>query len=1109
MHHPFLSFLWLVVLGWLGLGGVRADTSAVALALDLPADTAITLLGDPWIAQNTTTHDGVDAAQSDLTPNASFAQLSLVVTGPLNLSFFWKLDSAGSDISVLVFRINEVDQAYTGQYHPSGTWAQKTYSIPAGSHTLTWEHNDLEFALLSKAWLDQIVLAPVVFHSVTFDLGAYGNRTGGGELSQSVEHGTAALAPTLSVAAGWAFTGWDIAFAAVTGDLTITARYVVPTAPVLVSVSADLNLPGSSAALSVTATSNAPLDYQWYRGESGNISAPVPGATGPLLVTPALSVTTRFWARVSNAAGTLETPAGIVAITAPLGRTLRASGSTAYGFLGNGYPGYARLPVSVDADVVAMAAGGHGSLFVKADGSLWGMGNNWAGQLGINSTTNIVPAPIATGVTAVATGLTHSLFIRSDGSLWAMGDNRYGQLGDGSKTARRAPVPIASGVVAVAAGLSQSSFLKSDGSLWLMGYYGNNNGSPEQIASGVAALAAGGYQTLYLKTDGSLWAVQYPFGYSTVNSPTLLATDVSDFSTSYHHTLFVKKNGSLWAFGDNSRGQLGDGSTSDHGSPVLIANDVASVAAGDTHSLFVRTDGSAWAMGTNEVGQLGDGTTADRQIPVLVASSVAHVVAGARHTLFLHTDGSLRATGFNQQGQLGDGRAVQLEPVAVATGVTAVSASLQDALFIKTDGTLWAMGSNESGQHADGTTLRHASPIQVASGVAAVAVGDSFSLILKTDASLWITKSNYTGYPNPPPPSVNLLANGVGSVAPGLGCHTLFVRTDASLWGVGVNDDGQLGDGTRLNRATPVLITPGVATAAAGYNHSAFIRTDGTLWTVGVNDRGQLGDGTTTLRISPVLLARAVVSVAAGWSNTFFIKNDRTLWATGENRSGQLGDGTREFRSTPVWIASGVSDIAVGGSHTFFRTLDGSVWAMGDNSRGQLGDGTFTSRIVPVRIGAGFSAIAAVGPVTFWLTPSGFVAWATAAGLDDRNPAHASAPNADPDADSTPNLLEYAFGTSPTTADSTATRPSVSTATVGDQISLVLTHRRRKAAALTYTYQSSSNLADPAGWTPVAVTPVVVATDTDGDGLVETVSVSVPFPPGAEPRLFLRLSVSE
>jgi hypothetical protein len=303
----------------------------------------------------------------------------------------------------------------------------------------------------------------VRFHTVTFDLGVQGNRVGGGALVQSVFDGAAPVSPVFNVADGWALKAWSAPIASITSDLQVDAIYVVPTAPVIGTAPASASFPFSaSARLSVAATGNAPLTplvYQWYRGEPGNTSQPVPGATGPLLVIPALRATADFWVRISNAGVYADSPGATVTITPP--------------------------PVGAR--------------------DLGAMGYNFYGQLGDGSNTDrATPTRIATDVAAVSASSHHTVYIKSDDSLWAMGSNSSGQLGDGSAINRNTPVPIATGVASASAGGSHTLFVKTDASLWMAG--GSGGGTPRQIATGVASASAGYLHSLFLNTDGTLWA---------------------------------------------------------------------------------------------------------------------------------------------------------------------------------------------------------------------------------------------------------------------------------------------------------------------------------------------------------------------------------------------------------------------------------------------------------------------------------------------------------------------------------------------------------------------------------------------------------------------------
>jgi alpha-tubulin suppressor-like RCC1 family protein len=350
-----------------------------------------------------------------------------------------------------------------------------------------------------------------------------------------------------------------------------------------------------------------------------------------------------------------------------------------------------------------------------------------------------------------------------------------------------------------------------------------------------------------------------------------LAVEVAAGSSS-SHTCVRQTDGSLWCWGNNSAGQLGDGTMQDKSSPVQVTAlgmDVAEVAAGLDHTCARKTDGTLWCWGGNSAGQLGDGTMNDRSSPVQVVklgTEVAEVVASASHTCARKTDGSLWCWGSNSAGKLGDGTTVgKLTPTQIAslgTSVAQIAASAYHTCARKTDGSLWCWGLNLYGQLGDGTTANKPSPTQVTSlgtNVAEVAVGTS---------------------------------------------HTCARQTDGSLWCWGLNSDGQLGDGTTDGKSSPVLImslAPTTAEIAAGAYHTCARQADGSLWCWGLNADGQLGDGTTNSKPSPTglpALNANVAEVVGGADHTCARKTDGTLWCWGNNDAGQLGDGTLASPST-------------------------------------------------------------------------------------------------------------------------------------------------------------------------------------------------------------------
>jgi len=333
------------------------------------------------------------------------------------------------------------------------------------------------------------------------------------------------------------------------------------------------------------------------------------------------------------------------------------------------------------------------------------------------------------------------------------------------------------------------------------------------------------------------------------------------------HSLILKTDGTLWACGDNTFGQLGDGTTTKRSTPKFVMDHVQSMAAGWWHSLILKTDGTLWACGDNSYGQLGDGTNIQHLTPVQITSisNIQRVVVGAYHSLILKSDGTLYACGDNSSGQLGDGTTTNRStPVQVSTinNVLSVAAGMYHSLILESNGTLWSFGSNESGELGDSTTMDRSLPKQVMSNVQSMAAG--------------------TG-----------------------GFFSLFLKSNGTVWACGDNYNGQLGDSTVTSHSIPIQVISNVQSVAAGAGHSVFLMSNGTLLACGDNSSGQLGNGTTNSTSIPMQMISIanVQSVVSGGNHNLFLKNNSTLSACGDNSSGQLGDGTIVNRPTPVNIS--------------------------------------------------------------------------------------------------------------------------------------------------------------------------------------------------------------
>jgi alpha-tubulin suppressor-like RCC1 family protein len=194
--------------------------------------------------------------------------------------------------------------------------------------------------------------------------------------------------------------------------------------------------------------------------------------------------------------------------------------------------------------------------------------------------------------------------------------------------------------------------------------------------------------------------------------------------------------------------------------------------------------------------------------------------------------------------------------------------------------------------------------------------------------------------------------------------HSLALKNDGTVLAWGLNQDGELGDGTNTDSSTPVEVKDpndpsgylsGVKALTAGSSHSLALKDDGTVWAWGDNRAsqgtrigGQLGDDEITSSNTPLQvsdLPGGIEAIATGAEHGLALKDDGTVWAWGYNFFGQLGNGTTtDSSSKPVQVSEldGIEVIAAGGSFSLALKDDGTVWAWGNNWFGQLGDGTST-----------------------------------------------------------------------------------------------------------------------------------------------------------------------
>jgi alpha-tubulin suppressor-like RCC1 family protein len=415
----------------------------------------------------------------------------------------------------------------------------------------------------------------------------------------------------------------------------------------------------------------------------------------------------------------------------------------------------------------------------------------------------------------------HSTYIGSDGLLYTFGSNDFGQLGDSNTTSTTTPHKVLKGAY--------------NGTTYL----GDNPANP------IVAVAGAGRFTLVLAADG----IVYTFGRNNYgqlgdNTTTNRLLPVKALKGNYSGTTYLgdnpanpiiyitaglyngmalAANGQVFGFGDNSIGQLGDGSNSQRNTAVSVvkgqeydgtlnlgdntSNPIISITSGDYHSMALAADGSVYSFGENDYGQLGNNTSSSNPGVIKVLKGlypglrylgdnnlnpILSITAGQDHSATLAADGTVFTFGRNTNGQLGDTTIItRLTPVYALKGkytgtkylgdqisnpIKYIVAGSTHTMVLASNGIVYSFGNNAEGQLGTNASSACDSAVQVLKGTynGTYSLGDN-------------------------------VANPIISISP-LGRSGAALASNGSVYTFGYNGQGQLGDSTTINRTTAVQV---------------------------------------------------------------------------------------------------------------------------------------------------------------------------------------------------------------------------------------------------------------------------------------------------------------
>jgi len=641
-------------------------------------------------------------------------------------------------------------------------------------------------------------------------------------------------------------------------------------------------------------------------------------------------------------------------------------------------PGGVRAPVlklsSSDVPyVIWQAATTQQMGFSRWNGSAWsGLLNTTAGSY------DPIPVPVGYGNEYVANN--HNLFLDNNNNphIITGDDDLYYIYWNGVKWTKRSQ----SSSMLFSSGLSNrgklgpSAYKNGEGS-------SNGNYTPEQIGvpENITALEAGQDHSLALKSDGTVWAWGgNDFGELGVGTSgsgiTLMPRRINTLSgitaidTFATHSLALKSDGTVWAWGGNSYGQLGNGTTGGISNvPVQVSGltSVATIAAGISHSLAIKSDGTVWAWGRNNYGQLGDGTTTDSNVPVQVSglSGAVGVAAGEFHSLAAKSDGTIWAWGRNNYGQLGDGTTTDSAiPVFVPNSLTELFTVTQQPgpsdgkdAYVESN---WYPGSNFGNSGA--ITLSKYSPSYFDKNIYIQFQNLPTAPVSTASLKLYLDPVQYQTWPAVTDEIRKVTSAWEEGTVTWYAQPTVDATVRASV-SVGAGTSGW------ITYDVTALVNEWIASPSTNFGMQLTLQAGYYYYDHPYRSSDYVADPLSRPKLTTLTVGNGsrAVQVAAGKNFSLALLSDKRVASWGYNQYGQLGNTNVGGYSQVPGLVSGITEVeyvSAGHDHALAVLSSGLVNGWGNDAySGVLGSGTQLASPVstPIQMSTVVNAVSASG----------------------------------------------------------------------------------------------------------------------------------------------------